>query len=369
MENNNDKEKEAFLKKSVVGNDDSENSESTNNNAKKGNSTAGMKSAMKIIKNLLLVIVLVGIVFFMFRSCNKDKIYYYENGKSYFESGETEKGFEYLDKAIDLDDQYVDALMLRGEQYLEIEEYQDAEYDFSELITLNEKNWETYYLRGKSYKGQATTNSSPSYKKAIDDFTKSISLESGSKNSDSYYLRGDCKEISIGEYAGCGDFTYACDLGHEEGCARYDDLCYPKTEYMPYAEYFGKGDHSGDGWIDIDNTQSTTDILVVLKNINTGVKVRSQFIRKGEELTMSNIPAGYYELHEYAGNNWTYDKLMECKLCKDYKIYGGFIKNITIEIRDAVFDYNRYESYSVTTYKILGGTSKSKQSNFSEFMK
>jgi len=361
MENNNDKEKEAFLKKSVVGNDDSENSESINNNAKKGKSAAGTKSAMKIIKNLLLVIVLVAIAFFMFRSCNKDKIYYYENGKSYFESGETEKGFEYLDKAIDLDEQYVDALMLRGEQYLEIEEYQDAEYDFSELINLNEKNWETYYLRGKSYMGQATTNSSPSYKKAIDDFTKSISLESGSKNSDSYYLRGDCKEISIGEYAGCADFTYACDLGHEEGCARYDDLCYPKTGFMPYEKYFGKGVHSGQNNLYLDNTKSTTDALVIIQNIETLINVRCQFIRKGEDLTMENIPVANYWIKQFDGNNWTYDALMP-----DGRTKGGFTKNR--ELSRASWNSRYGYDREMTLYKIAGGTLQSETIDFNEFM-
>ena len=119
--------------------------------------------------------------------------------------------------------------------------------------------------------GQAHNKYSPLYKKAIDDFTTSINLESGSLNANSFYYRGEATKISIGEKAGCADFVKACDLGLKLGCERYDALCYPQTGFMPYKKYFGEGIHGGNHWIDLDNTQSTTDALVVLKNINTGV--------------------------------------------------------------------------------------------------
>lgn len=316
----------------------------------------------KIIK-FLPWLLLIFIIFLLLNnnSCNRDKLYYYETAQNNIEAGDSDKGIKNLDKAINIDREYIDAYMLRGKEYLDREEFQNAEYDFSEVISRDLNNWEAYYLRGRSYMGQAHNKWSPLYKKAIDDFTTSISLES-SVNANSFYYRGESKEISEGERTGCGDFVYACDLGLEEGCEKYDEVCYPKTGFMPYEKYFGDGDHSGDRFFDLDNTQSTTDALVVLQNKITGKKVRSQFIRKGEKLTISNIPSGYYELKTFAGNNWTYDKLMSDGITR-----GGFTKDI--EFEKSEFDFVRYQSFSLTLYKVIGGTNKSEKIDFNEFMK
>ena len=154
----------------------------------------------------------------------------------------------------------------------------------------------------------------------------------------------------------------ACDLGLKKGCFKYDDLCYPETGYMPYKKYFGEGVQSGDRWIEFNNTQSITYALVVLKNVNTGVKVRSQFIRKGEELTIRNIPRGYYELKVFHGNAWAYDILMDDGVTK-----GGFTKDIKFE-KDR-YDLDRYESWKSTLYKVSGGNAKTEDIDFNEFMR
>lgn len=369
MENDQDKAKEDFLKNSVVSSTSS-NTSAENRSTKKLSSSADsgnpkdFKPSNKIIRNVLVVAAILGLFFYMLRSCNKDKTYYYETSKTYFESGETEKGFEYINEAIDMDNAYAEALLLRGEQYMKIEECQDAEYDFTELINLNLKNWKAYYLRAKSYMGMATSKYSSSYEKAIDDFTTSIELESGSINSNSYYLRGDCKEISMGEFAGCADFNLSCELGHEDGCARYNDLCYPKTGFMPYEKYFGKGVHSGQNTLYVDNTKSSTDALVVIQNRITKINIRCQFIRKGEDLTFDNIPYGNYWVKDFTGNNWTFDELMSDGITK-----GGFTSNK--HIGRSKWEYPKTNSIwngSMTLYEIEGGTMESESITFDEFM-
>ena len=366
MENNDDKAKEDFLLRSVDSNETTDLPSSSKDVTKpitnKNNDSKDSKSSSKIIKNLIFLILTIVSIFYIFKSCDKDKTSYYNSALESFNSGNTESGFDNINNAIDLDNQYADALLLRANQYMKIEEYQDAEYDFTELINLDEKNWKAYYLRGKSYIGQATSKYSSSYEKAIKDFTTSIALESGNKNMDSYYLRGDCKEILLGEYSGCADFNLACDLGHEKGCGRYNDLCYPKTGFMPYEKYFGKGVHSGDNSLSLDNTKSFTDVLVVIQNIKTGIKIRSQFIRKGEKLTMENIPIANYWIKEFHGKNWTFESLMP-----DGVTRGGFTKILEISRSKwaSKYGYNR----EMTLYKVEGGSLQSEEIDFNEFMK
>ena len=304
-------EKEAFLEESVISPD--EVTPASNQSKKSSNS---------FFWNLLWVLLAIFMISLLFRQCNPNQNYF-EKGVNYFDEGKSDKGFKYLDKAIKKDNQHIDALMRRGIEYMNAEEYQNAEYDFSEVIALDPNNWEAYYLRGRSYMGQANNNKwSPSYKKAIDDFTTSVGLENGSVNANSFYYRGESKEISQGEKTGCADFVAACFRELEDGCKRYDALCYPQTGYMPYEKYFGKGVHSGRNTIEFDNLNSENDVLVLIVSVRTGIKVRSQFIRKGDELHMKNLPDGIYTLKTYKGNNWTYDVLMDDGMTK-----GGFAEN------------------------------------------
>jgi len=348
-------EKEAFLEESVISPD--EVTPASNQSRESSNS---------LFWNLLWILVAIFMISLLFRSCNTNQNYF-EKGVNYFEDGNSDKGFKYLDKAIENDNQHIDALMRRGIEYMNAEEYQNAEYDFSEVIALDPNNWEAYYLRGRSYMGQAHNKWSPLYKKAIDDFTTSVGLESSSLNADSYYLRGEAKEISQGEKAGCADFVAACDLGHKEGCFRYDDLCYPETGYMPYKKYFGEGLFTGDNLIYIDNTQSTTDALVVVRDVNTGIKVRSQFIRKGEDLTMNNIPNGYFEIKSLIGNNWAYDEKMP-----DGITLGGFKMNQEVKMTKKALDLRRCQlcEFSTTLYLVKGGNAGIPEDiDFNEFMR
>lgn len=348
-------EKEAFLEESVISPD--EVTPASNQSKKSSNS---------FFWNLLWVLLAIFMISLLFRQCNPNQNYF-EKGVNYFDEGKSDKGFKYLDKAIKKDNQHIDALMRRGIEYINAEEYQNAEYDFSEVIALDPNNWEAYYLRGRSYMEQAHNKWSPSYKKAIDDFTTSISLESSSLNSDSYYLRGEAKEVSQGEKAGCADFLAACDLGHKEGCFKYDDLCYPETGYMPYKKYFGEGVHSGTNTLSFDNTNGKDDVLILVVNTRSKIKVRSQFIRQGDSLTMANIPNSTYQIRIFEGHAWTFDQLMEDGITR-----GGFTKDANFRkpkylmTLTGVYPYN---SDGLIFNPIDGGSIKSEDIDFNEFMR
>ena len=135
---------------------------------------------------------------------------------------------------------------------------------------------------------------------------------------------------------------------------------------MPYKKYFGEGLFTGDNWIYLDNTQSTTDALVVVRDINSGVKVRSQFIRKGEDITMNNIPNGYFEIKSFTGNNWAYDAKMP-----DGITLGGFKMNQEVQMNKKGLDLRRCKlcEYSMTLYHVVGGNVVSEDIDFNEFMR
>ena len=109
---------------------------------------------------------------------------------------------------------------------------------------------------------QAHNKWSPLYKKAIEDFTTSISLESSSVNANSFITWENLKKSQEGKKTGCTDFVVT-DRGLELGCERYDVLCYPKTGYMLYKKLFGEGVHSGNNTLSFDNKTGKTDVLIL----------------------------------------------------------------------------------------------------------
>ena len=136
---------------------------------------------------------------------------------------------------------------------------------------------------------------------------------------------------------------------------------------MPYEKYFGKGVHSGRNTIEFDNTNGKLDILLLLVNTKTGIKIRSQFLREGEELDMENIPDGIYTLRTSKGNNWTFDEIMEDGITK-----GGFTTNKERKEYESLFNViwsPNIISNSSFQFSVIGGDIEGTDITQEEFMK
>jgi tetratricopeptide (TPR) repeat protein len=93
-----------------------------------------------------------------------------------------EKAIEYLNNAIKLNPDYVEAYCNRGTAYNNLGQYQRAIEDFSKAILLKLDYADAYNNRGFSYSGLGQ------YQRALDDFSKAILLQPNDANA--YYNRG-----------------------------------------------------------------------------------------------------------------------------------------------------------------------------------
>jgi hypothetical protein len=156
----------------------------------------------------------------------------------------------------------------------------------------------------------------------------------------------------------------ACDLGHKEGCFKYDDLCYPETGYMPYKKYFGEGVHSGNNILTFDNTRGEYDVLILVIDNRSNKKVRSQFIRMSESLEMDNIPNSIYKVKIYKGHDWTFDKIMDDNITR-----GGFTKDAKFQEVETLFVLPGNSIDGLIFNPIDGGSISSEEIDFNEFMR
>ena len=236
---------------------------------------------------------------------NPDSKYYYERGLNKYDSGKIEKAEKDFGRAINLDNSYSDAYEARGELYLESERFQEARYDFDQLIRIDENNWYAYYLRGLTHMKLANSQYSDYNRKAINDFTKSIELNSTSVNGRSYYQRASVFK-SLGDERSCEDFYTACDFEIFDACEIVDNECRPKSGSLPYENIFGPGVYTGeDEAVFVYNNKCTRDAVVTIKSTRTRRAIRSVYVRSGDEITMTNIPVGFYTVEILHGLKWT----------------------------------------------------------------
>ena len=274
-----------------------------------------------IFLSLLFLLVLL-------RYCNttsRDGAFYYDRGLSYYESGDRQRALRDFDRSIQVDESFIDSYIKRADIYIDQEEYYEAIYDLNEIIINDDNNWIAYYLRGKAYYLRASSSNaskySPDYQRAIDDFSKSISLNPLKDNSMSYIFRGLTYKLIQSELA-CDDFYSACSFGISQACELIEEDCYPKTGSMPYEKKFGSGLYGGGNDYIIDNLNGDYDRLVSIRRADTRFIVRAVFIRSGDSYTINNLPSGIYILEDLRGNNWTPRILRNDGITK-----GGFLLN------------------------------------------
>ncbi len=136
---------------------------------------------------------------------NKAKLLW--DGKQYTDP---KKAIEYLDKAIKLQPNYIEAYIRRGVAYKNIEQNQPTIEDFTMAIRLQPDNVLAYFNRGTTY---SNLNQD---KQAIDNFNEVIHLkpdyaEAYNNRGFTYLLQGN-KEQGNKEL-GYPDVQKACELG------------------------------------------------------------------------------------------------------------------------------------------------------------
>tara|TARA_Y100000996_G_C22553827_1_gene654760 strand:+ start:1404 stop:3395 length:1992 start_codon:yes stop_codon:yes gene_type:complete len=281
------------------------------------------------IPRWLYYLMLVLAIFLLFRYCqfgsSRDGSYYYDRGVTYYESGDDRRALRDFDRAIDIDDSYTDPYIKRIEIYIKQGKYYEAIYDLDNVILVDNNNWYAYYLRGRAYLERAESSNasqySPDYQKALDDFTSSITLNSLQENAMSFMLRGQVYKV-LGSENACEDFYVACDYGVDKACIIVEDECYPRSGSMPYEEKFGAGLYGGGNNYRIDNTLGIYDVLLSIRRADTRYRVRSVFVRKGEEFMIENLPDGRYIIEHLRGNKWTTRILRDDGITK-----GGFLQD------------------------------------------
>ena len=304
----NDNQKKAdFIESSVVDDEDL-----NINNSKPSKSSSFLKWLFIIIGVILL--------FLLLRNCSssRDAEYYYKRGVGNAESGKYDKASKDFENAINLDNEYIDPYLARGEMNLQNGEYQNAKYDFDEAILMDPENWKAYYLRGLANMRIDTSKYSRSNKNAVQDFSKSLSLNSTASNGKSYYYRGKVFQ-KIEDESYCSDFYQACEFNTLDACELVDEYCRPKTGFNPFEKLFGPGILTGQSFFTFKNN-CDFDMVVTVKSIRTRRKVRSGYVRSGETITMDRIPNGRFDVEYLKGFNWSFSKILVDGISK-----GGFL--------------------------------------------
>ena len=334
----NDNQKKAdFIESSVVDNEDL-----NVNTYKSSNSSSFLK--------WLFVIIGVMLLFLLLRNCSasRDAEYYYKKGVNNADSGKYDKASRDFENAINLDNEYIDPYLARGEMNLQNGEYQNAKYDFDEVILMDSENWKAYYLRGLANMRLATSKYSRSNKNAIQDFTKSLSINSTATNGKSYYYRGKVfQKIENESY--CSDYYQACEFNTLDACELVDEYCQPKTGFRPYDKIFGPGVFTGDREFTVTNN-CDYDMVITLKDLKTRRSVRSEYVRSGEKLVMDRIPKGRYQVEYLQGLKWSFNKMLPNEISK-----GGFLVDQKTSKVNQVWNFSNYQSLGYKDCVVGGG--------------
>ena len=142
----------------------------------------------------------------------------------------------------------------------------------------------------------------------------------------------------------------------------------PENGYSPYNSFFGKGIYNNktDNTISV-SSPSFSDIVFLLKDINTNRTIRNEYIISGSTFSLTGIPYGTYIFTYFSGKNWSNDVLL-----KNGQIKGGFTKSISFskseKIKDRMtFEEGYYGTYTIKLTQEVNGNLETQGSNENEF--
>src|SRR5687767_14434814 len=90
------------------------------------------------------------ISFFVVVSCSgvMDKSYFYENGISEHKNKKYESAIYFYDKALSINEDYLEAYIARGNAKAELRNFNGAIDDYNSALKINQNYAEAYFLRG-----------------------------------------------------------------------------------------------------------------------------------------------------------------------------------------------------------------------------
>jgi hypothetical protein len=142
----------------------------------------------------------------------------------------------------------------------------------------------------------------------------------------------------------------------------------PENGYSPYNSFFGKGIYNNktDNTISV-SSPSFSDIVFLLKDINTNRTIRNEYIRSGSTFSLTGIPYGTYTFTYFSGKNWSNDVSL-----KNGQIKGGFTKSKSFskseKIKDRMtFEEGYYGTYTIKLTQEVNGNLETQSSNEDEF--
>jgi len=145
-----------------------------------------------------------------------------------------------------------------------------------------------------------------------------------------------------------------------------------KNGTSPYNYYFGNGVYNKNHHNEITFKNGySTDAIVCLVNRYTNKTIRNEYIRKGTNFRMTNIPNGIYYIKVFSGNDWNPEKILA-----NGKIKGGFDTNISFSISNDYSDLlklnddgYKYSVGTITLYQVVNGNMQSEPIGEQDFFK
>ena len=137
----------------------------------------------------------------------------------------------------------------------------------------------------------------------------------------------------------------------------------PENGFSPYNSYCGFGvyDKSTENNI-VVTAPKNYDIVIFIKNVNTGKNIRNEYIRSNSTFNLTSIPNGQFKFIYIYGNNWDDNADF-----KDGLYNGNFLNNKGVSKSDEKIDFKfkigYTGSYSITLQLMSNGNLNTIKSN------
>ena len=147
-----------------------------------------------------------------------------------------------------------------------------------------------------------------------------------------------------------------------------DEVVYcvtPDNGFSPYNDIFGEGIYNNSGNAFIIKNSQNSHAVVLLVDAYSGQKIRNEFVRQGDQFTMTGVPNGTYYVRWVSGLDW----------CPDLEfgdLKGGFQTNMSFAQTSDPNDWMRvvgYQEWTLTLYAVEGGDVQMQDLNNNEFLK